>query len=57
MRAIDILFDKIDKINSQIKIEKNMQDKISLAFQIGNIVEIIKEIEKIRIQTVNDEWI
>ena len=57
MRAIDILFDEIDKINSLIKTKKNMQDKISLAFQIGNIVEIIKEIEKMRIQTASDKWI
>ena len=57
MRAIDILFNEIDKINSQIKLEENMHQKVFLAFKMGKIVEIIDEIEKLRIQIGDDKWI
>ena len=57
MRAIDILFDEIDKINSEIKKEKDMNAKIFLAFKLGKVVEIINKIEKMRIQIVDDKWI
>lgn len=57
MRAIDILFDEIDKLNAQIKIEENVQKKVFLAFQISKVIEIINEIEKFRIQITNDRWL
>ena len=48
MRAIDILFDEIDKINSQIKEEKDMNNKVILAFEISKIVEIIRGMEELQ---------
>ncbi len=57
MRAIDILFDEIDKLNSKLKKEDDMGKKIVLAFQIGKIVEIIGGIEALRIQSGNNERI
>ena len=57
MRAIDILFNEIDKINTEIKQEENMHQKVFLAFQMGKIIEIINEIEKMRIQIVDDKWV
>ena len=57
MRAIDILFDEIDKINSEIKLEENKHKKIFLAFKIGKIVEIIQKIEELRIQSGDDKCI
>ena len=57
MRAIDILFNEIDKINTEIKKEEDMNAKIFLAFKLGKVVEIINEIEKARIQIVSDKWI
>lgn len=56
MRAIDILFDEIDKLNSQIKAEENMHRKIFLAIKIGKIVEIINEIEEMRMQSGDEKW-
>lgn len=47
-RAIDILFDEIDSINSQIKSEEKTHKKVLLAFKIKKIVNIIDEIDKIK---------
>ncbi len=49
MRAIDILFDEIDKLNSQIKLEENTCDRVVLAFEIGKIVEIIRGMEELKL--------
>lgn len=57
MRAIDTLFDEIDKINSQIKIENKMQDKLFLIHQIRKIIEIIDSIEELRIQRGDNDCI
>ena len=57
MRAIDILFDEIDKINSEIKAEENMYKKLSMALQIKKIVEIIYSIEELRMQNGDNVWI
>ena len=51
MRAIDILFDEIDKINSQIKIEDDTYARVVLAFEIGKIVEIIRGMEELKSRT------
>ena len=57
MRAIDILFNEIDKINSEIKSEDNVCRKVFLAFKIGKIVEIIKGMEELRMQSGDTECI
>ena len=57
MRAIDILFSEIDKINSEIKLEKDKHRKVFLVFKIGKIVEIIQKIEELRIQSGADECV
>ena len=57
MRAIDILFDEIDKINSEIKVEENMYKKLSMALRIKKIVEIIYSIEELRMQNGDNVWI
>ncbi len=48
MRAIDILFNEIDKINSQIKLEDETYSKVLLAFEIGKIVEVIRGMEELK---------
>ena len=57
MKAIDILFAEIDKINSQIKKEEDTGKKVSLALNIRKIVDIIEDIEKLRIQCGTNEHI
>lgn len=57
MKAIDIMFDEIDKINSQIKQENTMQDKFLLLHQIRKVIEIIDSIEELRILSGNSEHI
>ena len=56
MRAIDIMFAEIDRLNTEIKAEENMYNKLSMALQIKKIVEIIYSIEKLRIQSGDNEW-
>ena len=48
MRAIDILFNEIDKINSEIKKEELTFNKVMLAFKIRKIVDIIEEMDKLQ---------
>lgn len=48
MRAIDILFDEIDKINSQIKSEKYTFKKVLLALKIKKIVNIIEDMDRLQ---------
>lgn len=48
IKAIDILFNEIDKINSQIKLEKNTYKRVLLAFEIEKIVEIIRGLEELQ---------
>ena len=48
MRAIDILFDEIDKINSQIKSEDDTYNKVLLALEIGKIVTIIRGLDELQ---------
>ena len=57
MKAIDILFNEIDRINTQIKNEEDMDRKVAFAFQISKIVEIISDVEALRIQSGNTECI
>ena len=51
MRAIDILFNEIDKINSQIKLEEVTLKKVLLALKIRKIVDIIEDMEELRLET------
>ena len=51
MRAIDILFNEIDKINSQIKLEEVTFKKVLLALKIRKIVDIIEDMEELRLET------
>ena len=48
IRAIDIYFNEIDKINSEIKLEKDTYTKVLLAFEIGKIVKVIREMEEFK---------
>lgn len=50
MKAIDILFYEIDKINSQIKKEEDTDKKVTLALNIRKIVDIIEDIEELRLE-------
>ena len=49
MRAIDILFNEIDKINSEIKKEEVTFKKVLLALKIRKIVDIIEEMDRLQI--------
>lgn len=48
MRAIDILFDEIDKLNFQLKNEEDTDNRVMLAFEIGKIVEIIRGMQELQ---------
>ena len=48
MRAIDILFNEIDKINSEIKKEEVTFKKVLLAFKIRKIVDIIEDMDRLQ---------
>ena len=48
MRAIDILFNEIDKINSQIKLEEVTYKKVLLALKIRKIVDIIEDMDRLQ---------
>lgn len=50
MKAIDILFNEIDKINSQIKNEKDTNKKVTLALNIRKIVDIIEDMEELKLE-------
>lgn len=49
MKAIDIMFEEIDKINSQIKLEELTYKKVLLALKIRKIVDIIEEMDRLQI--------
>ena len=49
MKAIDILFNEIDKINSQIKLEKETYKKVILALKIREIINIVEDIDRLQI--------
>ncbi len=55
MKAIDILLNKIDELNSKIKNEDEMINKLHLVFQIEKIISIIKSVEELRIQSGDKE--
>ena len=48
MRAIDILFNEIDKINSEIKSEETTFKKVLLALKIRKIVDIIEDMDRLQ---------
>lgn len=48
MRAIDILFNEIDRINSQIKLEESTYKKVLLALRIRKIINIIEEMDRLQ---------
>lgn len=52
MRAIDIFFNEIDKLNSQIKSEKETFKKLLLAFKIRKIVDIIEDMDRLQMDDV-----
>lgn len=49
MRAIDILFNEIDKLNAQIKTEKVTYKRVLLALKIRKIIDIIEEMDRLQI--------
>ena len=49
MRAIDILFNEIDKLNSQIKLEEKTYKKILLAMKIRKIIDIIEDMDRLQV--------
>lgn len=55
MKVIDILLNKIDELNSRIKNEDEMTNKLHLVFQIEKIIEIIRSVEALRIQSGDKE--
>ena len=48
VKAVDVLFDEIDKINSQIKAEDKTFKKVMLVFKLKKVIEAIEIIEKIK---------
>lgn len=48
MKAIDIMFNEIDKINSQIKLEKETYKKVALTLKIRKIINIIEDMDRLQ---------
>lgn len=46
MKAIEIMFDQIDALNTQIKGSEDIDEKIILALKIGDISKIIGDLER-----------
>ena len=57
MKAIDILFKKLDELNSKIKNETETPNKLILLFQIEKTIDIIKNIEELRIKCGDEKCI
>ena len=49
MRAKDILFDEIDKLNSQIKLEEATFKRVLFALKMRKIIDIIEDMDKLQI--------
>lgn len=44
MRAIDILFDEINELNTEIVVSTDTNEKVGLVMRIRDIADIIREI-------------
>ena len=50
MKAIEIMFNEIDKLNEEIKSETNIHKKISKAFEISQVIRVIKEMKNLQLE-------
>ncbi len=48
MKAVEILLNEIDKLNSKIKLEEDIDKKVLLAFEIEQVIKIIGEIQVLK---------
>lgn len=57
MKAIEILINKIDELNSKIKLENDIDSKVLLALEIKKIIEIIASMQELKNQTYLNPWL
>ncbi len=50
MKAMEILFNRIDELNAEIKFESDMREKLIKALEIEQIVKVMREMENLRVQ-------
>ena len=50
MKAIEIMFNEIDRLNEEIKSESNISQKISKALEINQVIRIIKEMKNLQLE-------
>lgn len=48
MKAIDILFDRIDELNAEIKTESDTSEKVRKALEIEQVIRAVKELDALR---------
>lgn len=49
MKAMEILFDRIDELNAEIKLESDMCQKFIKALEVEQIIKAMKELENLRV--------
>lgn len=49
MKAMEILFDRIDELNAEIKSESDMCRKFIKALEVEQIIKAMKELENLRV--------
>lgn len=56
MKAIEILFNRIDELNTQIKEEHDIDNKVLIACEIQKTVEIIWSMHELKNQIYLKHW-
>lgn len=50
MKAMEIIFDRIDEPNAEIKLEGDMREKFVKALEIEQIVKVMRGMEDLRVR-------
>ena len=48
MKAIDILFDRIDELNAEIKTESDTSEKVRKALEIEQVIPSVKDLHALK---------
>lgn len=50
MKAIEIMFNEIDRLNEEIKSESDISRKILKALEINQVIKVIKEMKNLQLE-------
>lgn len=54
MKAIDILFDRIDELNAEIKTESDTSEKVRKALEMGQVIRAVRELDALKWESYLD---